>query len=97
MYGLQNSLDSKLQSVCSKLEVVCDRMAKLEERQQSLEEKLPSNNKTPASTPDGNSLDKRRKRHTPCDLQVRSIQCREGSIGNTLPPPPPPHQIAFEW
>ena len=73
MYGLQNSLDSKLQNVCNKLEDVCDRMAKLEERQQSLEEKLPSNNKTPESTPDGHSLDKRRKRHTPCDLQVRTV------------------------
>ena len=43
MQGFQNSLDSKLESVCSKLDDISNRMVQLEQKQETLEELIHSN------------------------------------------------------
>ena len=69
----QNSLDSKLQTVCDKLSDIDSRITIIETRQQSLEEVVRQSISSCSSTAGpASECDKRRKRVTPVVLQVNT-------------------------
>ena len=73
LHSLQNSLDSKLQTVCAKLEDIDSRMTSIETRQTSLEEEVRQSVSSSSSASPCFESDKRRKRVTPVLLQVNIV------------------------
>ncbi len=73
LHTFQNSLDSKLQTVCAKLEDIDSRMLNLESRQRSLEDEVRESVSSSTSISPSSESDKRRKRVTPAQLQVKLV------------------------
>ena len=73
-HTFQNSLDSKLQTVCDKLSDIDSRITVIETRQKTLEEEVRQSvsSRSSAASPTS-ECDNRRKRVTPVVLQVKLI------------------------